>query len=366
MRTHCHLQRRQNQASKGYRFRDGAMSLEPLESRDLFSVAPLYYSMTGAGNNMLHPTWGMPAPICCGAILPASYGDGVSHYERSKSSQRARHQQCRGLANRRPPRSARSVRVHVCLGTVHRSRPGSHARRRHVRTHRGAQSAIRNSTRIQSACQTLPFTRSVTDPTTGVVTSHAPGDPAQSATVITSFLDGSMVYGSDPTRAAALRTFQGGQLKTSAGDLLPFNTGRIAERQQRPLSRLDDVSGRRHPRQRKHRAHVAANPVHARAQLAGQSPCRKQHPTWTDEQLYQGARQIVIAEIQSITYNEFLPALLGTGAITPYTGYKRERQPGHHAGVFRGGLPLRPQPARRRRSIPQQQWHQLCLHVHVA
>ena len=32
-----------------------------------------------------------------------------------------------------------------------------------------------------------------------------------------------MVYGSDPARAAALRTFSGGKLKTSAGNLLPLN-----------------------------------------------------------------------------------------------------------------------------------------------
>src|SRR5262249_53251757 len=54
----------------------------------------------------------------------------------------------------------------------------------------------------------------------------------------------------------------------------------------------------------------------------------KQHPGWSDEQLYQGARQIVIAEIQSITYNEYLPALLGPNAIKPYTGYKSNVNPG--------------------------------------
>ena len=37
-----------------------------------------------------------------------------------------------------------------------------------------------------------------------------------------------MVYGSDAAAAAALRTFSGGKLKTSAGDLLPFNTAGLA------------------------------------------------------------------------------------------------------------------------------------------
>ncbi len=55
-------------------------------------------------------------------------------------------------------------------------------------------------------------------------TGTGPSNPAQYVNQITSYIDGSMIYGSDAATAAALRTFSGGLLKTSAGNLLPYNT----------------------------------------------------------------------------------------------------------------------------------------------
>src|SRR4051812_2832725 len=72
--------------------------------------------------------------------------------------------------------------------------------------------------------QVIPVSRSGIDPTTG--TSAA--NPAQQVNSITSFLDASMVYGSNPTRATWLRTLSGGLLKSTlapTGALLPKNDG---------------------------------------------------------------------------------------------------------------------------------------------
>src|SRR5262249_39285316 len=45
------------------------------------------------------------------------------------------------------------------------------------------------------------------------------------------------------------------------------------------------------------------------------------HPDWTDQQLFDEARKLNIAEEQIITYTDYLPDLLGPGAVPDYTGY---------------------------------------------
>ena len=51
------------------------------------------------------------------------------------------------------------------------------------------------------------------------------------------------------------------------------------------------------------------------------------HPTWNDTVLYFQTRRIVIAEMQHIVYNEWLPIVSGDSSLSPlnsssyYTGY---------------------------------------------
>ncbi len=155
----------------------------------------------------------------------------------------------------------------------------------------------------------MPFVRSAH---TGGVSG-----PRQHQNSLTHWIDGSMVYGSDAARASALRSGTGGRLATSAGNMLPFNTvglpngggtgsnlflaGDIRVNEQTGLIAMHTLFVREHNRV----ADLVA------AANAG----------WTDEQVYQKARKVVGAEVQAITYNEWLPALTGTHGLGSYSGY---------------------------------------------
>ncbi|MBU3706343.1 MAG: peroxidase [Mycobacterium sp.] len=147
----------------------------------------------------------------------------------------------------------------------------------------------------------IPVTRAVIDPLTGTT-----GKPATATNNVTGWLDASMVYGSDAATAAGLRGTDG-YLLTSAGNNLPivdgaFAAGDIRVSENPDLTALHTIFMREHNRQ--------------------VDLLKAAHPDWTSDQLYNQARAIVTAEIARITYNEFLPHLLGRGAIKPYQGYK--------------------------------------------
>lgn len=160
----------------------------------------------------------------------------------------------------------------------------------------------------------IPFTRSnfVMQPGPGG------GPPVrQQINEVTSFIDASHVYGSDAARSAALRSDGGlgARLLTSAGDLLPFNTSGLTNDNQSglPADRLF-VAG--DIRANENVGLTALHTVFAREHNRLVDRIEALQPGLTAEQQFQLARKIVGAEMQVITYHEFLPALLGP-ARTP-------------------------------------------------
>jgi hypothetical protein len=148
------------------------------------------------------------------------------------------------------------------------------------------------------------------------------GSPRQQINTISAYLDGSVIYGSDTARAKALRTFVGGRLKTSGNNLLPLNTGLLPNFNDAHIVPDNQLFLAGDVRANENIELAAVQTLLVRehnlvaAQIASSSPKLK------DEEIYQRARKIVIGELQAITYNEFLPALLGDGALKAYTGYK--------------------------------------------
>lgn len=148
----------------------------------------------------------------------------------------------------------------------------------------------------------IALTRAAVDPATGAGTSR----PATTVNSITGWLDASMIYGSDASTAASLRLADG-HMKTSAGNNLPivngaFSAGDVRAAENPDLTSLQTLFVREHNYQ--------------------VDKLSKDHPNWTSDHLYEQAKAIVTAEIQHITYNEFLPHLLGNQAIRPYAGYR--------------------------------------------
>lgn len=156
----------------------------------------------------------------------------------------------------------------------------------------------------------IPLHRSDYDTSTGTTT------PREQVNDITAYIDASNVYGSSPERAEWLRT-EDGKLKTSEGDFLPYNDG-TQDNAGGPSSDLF-VAG--DVRANENVVLTSLHTLFVREHNRLVDELSDQHPDWNSDMLYNKAKMIVEAEIQSITYNEYLPMLLGQGAIADYQGY---------------------------------------------
>lgn len=165
-------------------------------------------------------------------------------------------------------------------------------------------------------------------------TGTSPSNPRKYFNAVTAFIDGSGVYGSDANRARWLRTFKDGKLKTSAGNLLPWNTmsGEFNDRKDPNAPFMDDPIGLSSKlfvagdaRANENPILIAMHTIFVREHNRLCDEAKAKHPDWNDEQLYQEARLWLSSYIQSITYNEFLPSI---GIHLPkYNGYREAVNP---------------------------------------
>ena len=145
--------------------------------------------------------------------------------------------------------------------------------------------------------------------------------PRQQLNQITHWIDASNVYGSLPEEEKELREFRNGLLREGAvpgtlpedpdprlecpGDTPCFRGGDLRANEQVVLTVMHTIFLREHNR------------------IARQ--LGRLNPQWDDERIYQEARKIVGAIAQVITYQEYLPVILGErnlrSLLGRYTGY---------------------------------------------
>ena len=148
--------------------------------------------------------------------------------------------------------------------------------------------------------------------------------PRITLNTITHVLDANMVYGASKETADKLRTFRGGLLRSNVQlrgrglkDLLPpkldspdagcarpdkdtycFLAGDTRVNQQMMLVAMHTIMMREHNRIAAYLGRINTH--------------------WSDEKIYQETRHIVAAMVQHVTYNEFLPMVLGKDMMLRY------------------------------------------------
>jgi len=169
----------------------------------------------------------------------------------------------------------------------------------------------------------IAFNRSKAHPGTGVTS------PREQTNLNSAWLDASMVYGLTQAHAQWLRSGVLGKLKTSEGNLLPFNTltGEYDSAIDPTAPRMDDDQGgtKKTFVAGDHRVaeHPGLTSLHTLFMREHNRICDRlvSEGLSDDEEIYQKARKEVGALIQHITYTQWISSL-GV-SLKPYAGYNQ-------------------------------------------
>ncbi|KAI4872124.1 hypothetical protein NFI96_031066 [Prochilodus magdalenae] len=192
----------------------------------------------------------------------------------------------------------------------------------------------------------LHFRRAEWDHGTG----QSPNNPRTQVNHVTAWIDGSSIYGSSSSWCDALRSFQGGLLLSGAEKAMPKRGGSSYFMWSAP----DPCNGETGPEGLYEFGNAWANEniftvaegiIWFRYHNYLASQLQEEHPSWSDEELFQNARKRVVATFQNIAFYEWLPAYLGV-SVPPYPGYQKYVDPGvspeFYAAAVRFGLTLVP------------------------
>src|SRR6267143_74617 len=288
-----------------------------------------FRTLDGNGNNLRHPEWGRAGTLYL-RMAPTNYSDGISKMAAGPSMRYVSNRVFNDVGQ-----NIFSKNGVTQWGWVWGQFIDHDVGLRDERPAENAAIGFDTSDPLEEFANDLGaigFSRTPAAPGTGVTT------PRQQVNTLSSYIDGSNVYGVDSTRLEWLRvgpvdgdmSNNGARLMLTPDDFLP----RVSARGDPSKAPAMDLMG---PLVGTPNRAVVAGDVRANENIALTSLhtlFAREHnrivaklPKYLSaEQEFQIARRVVGAEIQFITYTQFLPAL-GI-RLAPYEGYQPSVNPG--------------------------------------
>ncbi|XP_071156046.1 salivary peroxidase/catechol oxidase-like isoform X2 [Mytilus edulis] len=292
-----------------------------------------YRSVDGSCNNLIHPTWGQAGTAQ--RRLKDINGRPMVSYEDGKSLPR-------GFPNRLPdPRLVSNVASDPALGPFNqfdKIRTGQHMAFGQLLAHdfietdipSGIDCCNRSDPNFGNPDVCFPLDVSYGDERfppgckNFIRAKPAKEDPYlpsywEQINLLSSYVDASFLYGNQHNLTLELRVPNSFLMKTDPGNLLPTRKGgsclKLTNNDRCPFA----GDKRNHESPNLGLNHLLFVREHNRlsTQLHELNPC------WSNERVFQETRRIIIAQVQHITYNHFLPLVVDQDTMRQYNLYSK-------------------------------------------